>query len=92
MAELHIPEKPTSEDLAKAVWELSTLMGILPSRTEREVIMSTVLKLLTNWWLTEKSFDFPAPQNYQEFQKWLQTTSFIKQASKTGYQMHIESK
>ena len=92
MTQIQVPDKPTSEDLAKAVWELSTLVGILPPRIEKELVMETVLKLLTNWWLTEKSFDYSVSKNYQEFQKWLGRTSFIKQASSTGYQMHLDSK
>jgi hypothetical protein len=92
MTQVQVPDKPTSEDLAKAVWELSTLVGILPPRIEKELVMETVLKLIKNWWLSEKSLDYPVLKNIQEFENWLDTKSFIKQASSIGYQMHLDSK
>ena len=51
-------DAPTTEDLAKALYELSTLAGILMSRAERKAVQQAAHELVCRWTYAEgKPFD-----------------------------------
>lgn len=77
--------EPTKEELAKAVYELSIMVGLLPSRTEKDCIMEVTLKLVCDWWEANR-------ESHEGFSDWLETPGQVREASKKGCQLHCESK
>lgn len=77
--------EPTNEELAKAVYELSIMLGLLPSRTEKDCIMEVTLKLVCDWWEANR-------EEREDFSDWLKTPGYVREASKKGYQLHYQSK
>jgi len=72
--------EPSTADLAKAVWELSVLIGVLPSKTEREYITMAAARLITPWLENNVSPD--------QLDQWFNTDGPISRASKLGQAMH----
>jgi hypothetical protein len=77
--------EPTKEELAKAVYELSIMVGLLPSRTEKDCVMEATLKLVCDWWEANR-------ESHDDFSDWLKTPGHVREASKKGYQLHYGSK
>jgi hypothetical protein len=79
-----IKPEPTKEELAKAVYELSVLNGMLLTRIERERIHAASIQLVTAW----------AYHNMKitEFANWVELPGPIKQASEEGYEEHLKLK
>jgi hypothetical protein len=77
--------EPTKEELAKAVYELSIMVGLLPSRIEKDCIMEVTLKLVCDWWEANR-------EGREDFSDWLKTPGHVRDASKKGYQLHYGSK
>jgi len=87
---IEIPQKPSEEDLAKAVYELSLCVGFLPSRTEKELIQNTAISLVSNWWISKNNNE-PPSSSLHEYSNWLEKPACIRKASKLGYQQHVDS-
>ena len=77
--------EPTKEELAKAVYELSIMVGLLPSRTEKDCVTEATLKLVCDWWKANGD-------SRGGFSDWLKIPGHVREASKKGYQLHCESK
>ena len=76
--------EPSTEDLIKAIFELSTLVGVMPSRIEREEIQAATNMLITPWLLKNLK--------PEELSQWLNQPGIVKAASEAGYEEHLRHK
>ena len=78
-------QKPTDLELAKAIWDLTCLLGILPTREEKQHVCSAVSDLIDPI-LKEHGFDIYKREEFYGL------PGVVDEASKRGYEEHLANK
>ena len=83
MTESNYGPEPTSEDLARAMWEAVGCIGLPTSRSEKDYITNAAAMLLTRWLLANGHSE-----------EWLlrDVEGPIAAASRLGYEQHLRLK
>ena len=81
MTQDSLKTQPTSEDLARGMWEAVKCVGGMTSRTERDYIVDAASRILTPWLIANG-----------HSKEWLEIEGPIGAASRLGYEEHLRLK
>lgn len=78
-------KKPTDLELAKALYDLTTFLGILPSKDEKHEISDAIFDLIDPIF---EAHGFDMHQKLELFRK----KGLVDEASERGHKMHLANK